>query len=154
MYFHCLSSARRRYLVCNVCHAEQWEAGIQPDPEDDVAHELVALDRGQAADRDERDLEQLHREQVHPRIRHVSLGPCARGVFCPQETAGSPDLLRDDGHDQLVHGRAEQEREEHGREAGDAVRADRRGVDMSQEEGVHGLVPFTREFVPGCRVPL
>ncbi len=36
--------------------AEQREAGVEPDPEDDVPEQLVPPDRGDAADRDERDL--------------------------------------------------------------------------------------------------
>ena len=65
----------------------------------------------------------------------------------------APNLLGNDRHDELVHGRAEEEGEEHGRLARELVGADRGGVDVAEEEGVHGLVPFPAEFIPGGGVP-
>ena len=65
----------------------------------------------------------------------------------------APDLFRDDGHDELVHRRAEQEGEEHGRLLGQLVARHGRRVDMTQQERVHGFVPLARELVPGGRVP-
>lgn len=49
--------------------------------------------------------------------------------------------------------RAEQEGEEHGALAREFVGGDRGGVDVAEEEGVYGPVPFAGEFVPGGRVP-
>lgn len=64
-----------------------------------------------------------------------------------------PDFLRYDGHDQLVRERAHEEGNKHGSSARDAPARYGGCVHVSQEEGVHGFVPFARELVPGCGVP-
>jgi hypothetical protein len=57
-----------------------------------------------------------------------------------------PDLLRDDGHDELVAERGEEEGEEGGRGSGDFARVEGGGVDVAEEEGVHGFVPGSGDF--------
>ena len=64
-----------------------------------------------------------------------------------------PDLLRDDGHDELVRGGAEEEGDEHGALARELVAAHRRRVHVPEQEGVHRPVPLARELVPRGRVP-
>ena len=64
-----------------------------------------------------------------------------------------PDLLRHDGHDELVRGGAEEEGDEHGALARELVAAHRRRVHVPEQEGVHRPVPLARELVPRGRVP-
>ena len=64
-----------------------------------------------------------------------------------------PDLLRHDGHDELVRGGAEEEGDEHGALARELVAAHRGRVHVPEQEGVHRPVPLARELVPRGRVP-
>lgn len=52
-----------------------------------------------------------------------------------------------------MHARAEQERDERGRGAGNVQRADGRVVDVPQQKGMHGPIPVARELVPRGAVP-
>ena len=54
-----------------VSDAEQREASIKADPEDDVAEHLVTLDSRDATHSNQRDLDELHDEEVHPGLKRV-----------------------------------------------------------------------------------
>ena len=62
-------------LIRAVRDAEQREARVEAEPEDDVAEELVALDRGHAPDGDERDLRELQREEIQPALSSAHMQP-------------------------------------------------------------------------------
>ena len=64
-----------RYTACGVPvwrGAQEREARVQAQPEYDIPENLVALDDGHAADRDEWNLDQLHRKEVRPRRPYIS----------------------------------------------------------------------------------
>jgi hypothetical protein len=84
----------------------------------------------------------------HKNIQYIS---AFKQISLTTETKGGldwnvPGLLGDYGHDQFVGGRWEKKVGQHGTGARILVRADRRRVDMSKPEVVHGLVPLSREL--------
>lgn len=66
---------------------------------------------------------------------------------------GVPDFLGHDGHDKLMHTRAQQKCYEHGRVTAEMICRDGRRVYVPQEEGVYGLVPFAAKLIPRCAIP-
>ena len=70
------------------------------------------------------------------------------------DRGSSPDLFGNHSHDELVGCGREEKSDKHGAGAGELVRNDGRGIDVSQQEVMHGLIPLAGEFIPGGRVPL
>ena len=66
-----------------------------------------------------------------------------------EEKEVHPQLLRDDEHDQLVRGGAEQEREHHRAQLAQPEARHRGRIHVPEKESVHGAVPLARELVPG-----
>lgn len=54
------------FSIGNVRHAQQRETRVKTDPKHDITHQSVLLQHRRARDNDERDLNELHEEQVEP----------------------------------------------------------------------------------------
>lgn len=52
------------FSIGDICHAQQREARVKTEPEHDVPHQPVLLQHWRARDENERDLNELHEEQV------------------------------------------------------------------------------------------
>lgn len=61
---------------------------------------------------------------------------CGRSDTRSSTVLSSPDLFGDDGHDQLVAERRQQKGQESGRDPGQSIRRDRRGVHVTQQKGL------------------
>ena len=92
-----------------------------------------------AADGDERDLDELEGEEVHPvvrissRIRTMVIVPL-KSWRVPYKLLNSPYLMRHHNHHQLMRARAQQESREHRLRPRQPVPSDRRRVDMAQQK--------------------
>ena len=93
-----------------VRHAEQREAGVEPQPEDQVAHELVPPNCRYPPDGNKRDLRDLEGENVDERLYQRFQ---RRRAYLHGKQV-EPYLLRHDRHNELVCRGREQEGEEHG----------------------------------------
>ena len=56
--------SRCGFSIRDIRHTQQREARVKAEPEHNVAHQSVLLKHRRARDDDERDLDELHEEQV------------------------------------------------------------------------------------------